>query len=229
MRYLLRYGRTIIGWISVSRDELSITRSDESLTSEPVFANAGIVEKFEFYKQQESDSQGLPPRLDSTVIDVNLQSVITTTYLAIHFFRKNSKPGGVLVMTASSGGLYPVPYLPMYAGAKHGVVGFMRSVEGLLSKEDIKAHCICPAAVRTNLIAKEEWDKMPQNTFVPIEKVVEAVQMLVNDNKLHGKTVELIQDRWSFRDGLILDDPAMAKIMTMSETPFDREKLGIAA
>jgi short-subunit dehydrogenase len=216
------------GWTSVRREQFFFIMNDESLTSETVFANAGIVEKFEFYKRHKSDSHGLPPRLDSTVIDVNLQSVVTTTYLAIHFFRKNSKPGGVLVMTASSGGLYPVPYLPMYAGAKHGVVGFMRSIEGVLSKEDIKAHCICPAAVRTNLIAKEEWDKMPQNTFVPIEKVVEAVQMLVDNERLHGKTVELIQDRWSFRDGPVLDDPAMTEIMNMSETPFDREKQGIA-
>jgi len=135
--------------------------NNEPLTSGSVFANAGIVEKVEFYKKHEPDLQGLPPRLDTTVIDINLKSVVTTAYLAIHFFRKNSKPGGVLVMTASSGGLYPIPYLPMYAGAKHGVVGFMRSLGDTLSQEAIRANCICPAAVRTNLITKEEWDKMP--------------------------------------------------------------------
>jgi short-subunit dehydrogenase len=128
-------------------------------------------------------------------------------------------------MTASSGGLYPVPYLPMYAGAKHGVVGFMRSIEDILSKEDISAHCICPGAVRTNLISSQEWDRMPQNTFVPIEKVAEVVKMLVNDENLHGKAVELIQDRWRFRDGLVFEDPAMKDVMTMSETPFNLEKL----
>lgn len=187
-----------------------------------VFANAGIVEKVEFYKKHPSDARGLPPRLETTVLDINLKSVITTAYLAVHFFRKQQ--GGALVMTASSGAIYPVPYLPMYAGAKHGVLGFTRSIADLLSKEGIRANCICPGAVRTNLITQQEWDRFPQETFVPIEKVVEAVQMLVKDDSLHGKAVELVQDKWKFRDAPVFEDAAMKDVMMISETPFAREK-----
>lgn len=190
-----------------------------------MFANAGIVEKVDIYKREESDAKGLPPKLDTSVLDINLTSVVTTSYLAIHFFRKNTTPGGALVITASSGGLYPAPYLPMYSAAKHGCVGFTRSVADTLAKEGIRVNCTCPGPVRTGLLAQHEWDKFPDATFVPIENVVKVVQMLVNDDSLHGKAVELIQDRWKFRDGLAFEDAAMKEVMTLSgESTFDSQK-----
>ncbi|KAK4941412.1 hypothetical protein LTR10_018681 [Elasticomyces elasticus] len=185
-----------------------------------VFANAGIVEKVDIYKHEESDARGLPPKLDTTVMDINLTSVIRTSYLAIHFFRKNTKPGGALVITASSGGLYPVPYLPMYGAAKHGCVGFTRSMADTVYKEGIRVNCICPGAVRTGLLAQHEWDRLPQATFVPIENVVQAVQMLVNDNSLHGKAVELIKDQWKFRDPPEFEDAAMKEVMSVDASKF---------
>lgn len=186
-----------------------------------VFANAGIVEKVDFYKRHESDAQGLPPKLDTLVLDINITAVVTTAYLAVHIFRKNATPGGALVMTASTGGLYPTPYLPMYAAAKHGVVGLTRSVAGQFLKEGIRVNCICPGAVRTNLISKAEWDRFPQQGFVPIENVVKVVQMLTNDESLSGKAVELIRDQWKFREAPEFDDEDMKKVMTMSEVPFE--------
>lgn len=36
-----------------------------------------------------------------TVQDVNLTGVVYSAHLAMHYMRRNTKPGGVLVMTAS--------------------------------------------------------------------------------------------------------------------------------
>ena len=127
-------------------------------------------------------------------------------------------------MTASTGGLYPTPYLPMYAAAKHGVVGFTRSIAETLAKEGIRANCICPGAVRTNLITKAEWDRFPQEGFVPIENVVKVVQMLSTDHTLTGKAVELIKDQWKFRDPPVFEDEEMKAVMTMSDAPFDSQR-----
>jgi short-subunit dehydrogenase len=179
-----------------------------------VFANAGIVEKVNFYEEHAGDSECLPPRLDSTVLDINLKSVITTSYLALHFFRQNKLPGGKLVITASSGGLYPTPYLPMYAATKHGCVGFTRSIAENLAGSGIRVNCICPGSVATGLLKKEEWSKFPQETFTPVETVAEAVYMLVEDGNLNGHSVELVQDRLHLRAPPEPLDPALKKMMS---------------
>jgi NAD(P)-dependent dehydrogenase (short-subunit alcohol dehydrogenase family) len=94
-----------------------------------VFANAGIVERWDFYGKHE---QSPPPQPDLLSIDIDYKSVVTTTYLAQHYFRLSKDNYGTgeqnLVMTASCGGFYPSPFSPMYSGAKHAVVGFMRSI-----------------------------------------------------------------------------------------------------
>jgi len=84
-------------------------------------------------------------------------------------------------MTASVGGLYPAPQYLLYSGAKHGVVGFMRSIAARLHQKDrIRVNAICPGTVATNLLLKEQWDAYPQDSFVPIEKVVDVVEMLLD-------------------------------------------------
>lgn len=179
-----------------------------------VFANAGIVEKVDFYEQHGGGPGSLPPPLDSVVLDINLKSVVTTSYLALHFFRHNKVPGGNLVITASSGGLYSTAYLPMYAAAKHGCVGFTRSVAEGLAGSKIRVNCICPGTVATGLLKKEEWEKFPQETFTPVERVSEAVLMLVEDGRLTGQSVELVQDRMYLREPPEPLDPALKKMMS---------------
>jgi NAD(P)-dependent dehydrogenase (short-subunit alcohol dehydrogenase family) len=75
-----------------------------------IYANAGIVEKWNFY--EEHDLSSPPPEPDQLSIDINLKAVVNTSYLAFHYFRKSKKAVGegfdpCLVMTASCGGLYP--------------------------------------------------------------------------------------------------------------------------
>lgn len=82
-----------------------------------VFANAGIIEKVDFFAKH--PPTGPPPELDQFVIKVNLQSVINTTYLALHYFRQCPEvaPHNI-VITGSVGSLYPTFSIPMYCAAK---------------------------------------------------------------------------------------------------------------
>lgn len=85
-----------------------------------VFANAGIVERFNFYDSHPSGKPPPPP--DQTVIDINLKAVINTSWLAQHYLRQSTKSENKnLVMTASVGGLYRAQASPSYCAAKHGV------------------------------------------------------------------------------------------------------------
>jgi NAD(P)-dependent dehydrogenase (short-subunit alcohol dehydrogenase family) len=72
-----------------------------------VFANAGIVERWDFYGKHE---QSPPPKPDTLVIDINYTSVVYTAYLAQHYFRLSKENYGTgeqnIVMTASCGGFY---------------------------------------------------------------------------------------------------------------------------
>lgn len=86
-----------------------------------VFANAGMIERFNFYESHPiGDKVAPPPEPDLLSVDVDLKGVILTTYLAQHYFRAspNQGNGASLVMTSSCGGLYPSLYSPLYSSAK---------------------------------------------------------------------------------------------------------------
>ena len=78
-------------------------------------------------------------RWDRTVA-VNLWAVIAGTDAAVPALRRRG--GGVIVNTASLAGL--IAYLPdpIYAAAKHGVVGFSRSLTYLLAEAGVRVNCV---------------------------------------------------------------------------------------
>ncbi|KAL4796247.1 hypothetical protein BDV19DRAFT_361276 [Aspergillus venezuelensis] len=163
-----------------------------------VFANAGMIERFNFYETHptaELGDRGVappPPEPDLLSIDADLKGVILTSYLAQHYFRASVRETGLdqgvgapaasesqsLVMTASCGGLYPSFYSPLYSAAKFGVVGFMRSIANHFYASNIRTNAICPGIVRTSLVDQKGWAAFPQHRFVEMESVVRVVLQL---------------------------------------------------
>ncbi|KAL4966033.1 uncharacterized protein BDV14DRAFT_171987 [Aspergillus stella-maris] len=161
-----------------------------------VFANAGMIERFNFYEAHpntttaelgDRDMAPPPPEPDLLSIDADLKGVILTSYLAQHYFRASVPSPGLdqgagasqsLVMTASCGGLYPSFYSPLYSAAKFGVVGFMRSIANHFLASNIRANAICPGIVRTSLVDQKGWAAFPQHRFVEMESVVRVVLQL---------------------------------------------------
>jgi NAD(P)-dependent dehydrogenase (short-subunit alcohol dehydrogenase family) len=79
-----------------------------------VFANAGIAEHANFFEEQDIDGDlKLPVKGLHALVDINLKSVITTSYLALQYMRRSTGDDKSLVITASCGGLYPSYYSPM--------------------------------------------------------------------------------------------------------------------
>jgi NAD(P)-dependent dehydrogenase (short-subunit alcohol dehydrogenase family) len=62
------------------------------------------------------------------------------------------EPGGKIVVTASLAGLTDVPSDPVYAGTKHFVIGFVRSVAPQLAERGIAINAVCPGIVDTPMI-----------------------------------------------------------------------------
>lgn len=78
-----------------------------------VFANAGIVERDNFYEVFDAGTSGTapPPEPNQLSIDINLKAVVNTSVLALHYFRLSPHKGkdASLIMTASCGGLVSPP------------------------------------------------------------------------------------------------------------------------
>jgi NAD(P)-dependent dehydrogenase (short-subunit alcohol dehydrogenase family) len=152
-----------------------------------VFANAGIVERFNFYEEHPL-GKAPPPPPDLTVVDINLKSVIHTSWLAQHYFRQSTQSENKnLVMTASVGALYRCQVSPSYCAAKHGVLGLMRSIAPGFYSQGIRVNAICPGTVKTNLLGAAAWATFSDDVFVPIDKISETVLMLIDGYDSKGK------------------------------------------
>ncbi|KAF1984632.1 3-beta-hydroxysteroid dehydrogenase [Aulographum hederae CBS 113979] len=162
-----------------------------------VFANAGVGERVDFYAKLSDEAMESPPAELNKVVDIDLNSVINTSYLAQHYMSKTSKGNdqekgpACLVLNASIAGIYPVRFCPIYTAAKHGVVGFARAIQRRFFEESgIRVNALCPGDVRTNLFKKEEWDVFTQMEWIEVGQIVKIVEMLLFDEGMRGRIVE---------------------------------------
>ncbi|KAJ5617872.1 Glucose/ribitol dehydrogenase [Penicillium hordei] len=146
-----------------------------------VFANAGRAEYTDFFAKSEA---GIPPEPSSEIVDINLNGVLYTSYLAMHYFRhspESTKGHRNLILTSSIGGLYPCMLTPMYSSTKHALVGFTRSVGERLWEEGVRVNALCPGVVETPLLADETFCAIfPRELFVPMDVVTGVVSQLLS-------------------------------------------------
>ena len=90
--------------------------------------------------------------------------------------------GGKIVVTASGGGLFPLPGLPQYTARKHALVGLVRALAkskaGLKAKMRINA--VCPAIVATGALLPGLLDKLPPDQITPMSTVVRCFDSLAD-------------------------------------------------
>ncbi|KAF2265495.1 NAD(P)-binding protein [Lojkania enalia] len=192
-----------------------------------VYANAGIVERDNFYEKH--DLSRPPPEPNQLSIDINFKAVVNTSYLALHYFRKSPKIDGTspaLVMTASCGGLYPSEFCPMYSGSKAAVIQFNRAISYCYHLENIRTYATCPGTIRTNLLNGEEWKSFPDEYFTPMSTLVKAVIKVVDGGDLEdskgrrfaekdawGLTVEVNGENFYYREPYKFCDENMEAMM----------------
>ncbi len=84
--------------------------------------------------------------------------------------------GGSIVATASLAGLTAVPDDPIYAGTKHFVVGFVRSVAAQLEELGLRINCVCPGFADTPMVdGLRERFAEADFPLLPPEDVVDAI------------------------------------------------------
>jgi 3-hydroxybutyrate dehydrogenase len=92
------------------------------------------------------------PKWDA-IIAINLSSAFHTTRLAIPGMRKQN--WGRIVNIASAHGLVASAQKSAYVAAKHGIVGFTKSIALETATSGITVNAICPGWVLTPLVQKQ--------------------------------------------------------------------------
>ncbi|MCH8052293.1 MAG: SDR family NAD(P)-dependent oxidoreductase [Chloroflexi bacterium] len=100
--------------------------------------------------------------------------------------------GGVIISTASIAGLMGYMPDPIYAAAKHGVVGLTRSMEYLQAEANIRVNCVCPGVVDTPMI-RQVRDNSDPKARAQAEAIL-ASMPLIEPRTIAETVLELIRD-----------------------------------
>ncbi|MFE8646878.1 3-hydroxybutyrate dehydrogenase [Sphingomonas sp. NCPPB 2930] len=107
--------------------------------------NAGI--------QHVANVEDFPVEKWDAIIAINLTSAFHTTRLALPAMRAAN--WGRIVNIASTHGLVASPQKSAYVAAKHGIVGFTKSVALETATTGVTSNAICPGWVLTPLVQKQ--------------------------------------------------------------------------
>lgn len=120
-----------------------------------------------------------------------------------------ARTGGKIVLTASGGGLFPLPPVPQYTASKHALVGLTRALAGSRAAvaEHVHINAVCPAIVDTPGLPATLAEKLPAGQLTPMETIIrcfDAVALLggaakedwvesgPNGETVEGNGVELV-------------------------------------
>jgi SDR family mycofactocin-dependent oxidoreductase len=89
----------------------------------------------------------------SAMITINLEGVWRLANAAVPALLARPRPrDGRFVAVASAGGVRGLPLLAAYSAAKHGVIGFVRSIAAELGPEGITANAVSPGSTTTTML-----------------------------------------------------------------------------
>lgn len=135
---------------------------------------------------------------------IDLWAVIAGTQAAVPALKRRG--GGVIINTASIAGLMGYAPDPIYGAAKHGVVGFTRSLEYLQAEANIRVNCVCPGVVDTPMVRLADRGLTPEEMaqrdallqsmpLIAPESIAEAVMQLITDDSLNGVAMAVTYGR----------------------------------
>ena len=91
------------------------------------------------------------------IIAINLSSTFYATRAAIPIMKAQGR--GRIVNIASAHGLVASPFKSAYVAAKHGVLGFTKTVALEIAQDNITCNAICPGYVETPIVEKQIADQ----------------------------------------------------------------------
>ena len=191
--------------------EASVERAFSRIEAAPdvLINNAGL----QFVARLEAFPDGEWKRL----IDVMLNGSCRVTRAALPAMRKNG--WGRVINIGSIHSLVASPYKSAYVAAKHGLLGFSKTIALETADMDITINTICPSYVRTPLVEKQieaqakehgiseeeviaeiMLKPMPKGAFIGIDEIVGAVEFLMSAAARNVTGQEIVMDGgWTCR------------------------------
>lgn len=105
--------------------------------------NAGIMDNFVSVDE-------LDIKLWERVMDINVKGPTILSQLAVQYWLKYKKPG-VIVNTASVGGMFGARGGVSYVTSKHAVIGLTKNIAAVYREDNIRAVAIAPGSIQTNI------------------------------------------------------------------------------
>lgn len=119
-----------------------------------------------------SPIENFPEDKWDTIIATNLSSAFHCTKSIIPGMR--AAGWGRIINIASAHGLVASPNKSAYVAAKHGVVGFTKSIALEVAQDGITVNAICPGYVNTPLVQGQIKDQAKANN-IPEDEVVDKI------------------------------------------------------
>ncbi|MDL2278941.1 glucose 1-dehydrogenase [Parabacteroides sp. OttesenSCG-928-G07] len=105
--------------------------------------NAGILDNFMTVGDLNLD-------IWQKVMDVNVKGPAMLSQLVINYWLKHKKPG-VIVNTASVGGMFGARGGVSYVTSKHAVIGLTKNIASVYRADNIRAIAVAPGDIKTNI------------------------------------------------------------------------------
>lgn len=122
------------------------------------------------------------------IIAVNLSSAFHATRAALPGMKRRG--WGRIVNVASAHGLVASPYKSAYIAAKHGIVGFTKSVALEVARQGITCNAVCPGYVLTPLVEKQIDDQARTHGLARAE-VIDRIMLERQPSKQFVKVEEV--------------------------------------
>jgi uncharacterized protein len=126
------------------------------------------------------------------IIDLNVTALTRLTYAAAPAFVKRGT--GTIINISSVVGVSPETLNGVYGATKAYVLAFSHSLQHELADKGIRVQAVLPGATATDMweIAGLPWQKLPPSIVMPVEEMVDAALVGLDQGEL--VTIPCLQD-----------------------------------
>ncbi|WP_211654088.1 SDR family oxidoreductase [Planococcus alpniumensis] len=174
-------------------DTMIDTAVNEYGTLDILVNNAGIMDSFEPIGDITDEKWDL-------IFDINTKAVMRATRKAIPIFLEKGK--GVIINTASTGGLNGAHAGAAYGASKHAVVGLTKNTGYMYAKEGIRCNAIAPGGVATNITSSiTNFNQFGASRTQPVQAIMPRVGQ---PDEIAQVALFLASDDSSFVNGTVI-------------------------
>ncbi|KAJ2375631.1 hypothetical protein IW150_002442 [Coemansia sp. RSA 2607] len=152
-------------------------------TLDIIVNNAGIANECSLFSQE--NAQEL-----TRILDLNLKAPMDATRVAVRYFRQAGRPG-VVLNTASVGGLMPISLMESYGTTKAALIFFTASCKALAPH--VRVNAVAPYFADTPLVANNRlvrsYPLVQQVGLMNPDNVVRTMVRALADQELAGDTL----------------------------------------